>query len=114
MCQEQSAEDAETGSTVRLLYDLREVFQGEDRLYTDEILRRLYRLPESGWNATEYGQSVLNAHKLSVMLRGYDLRSRRWRVGTENKHGYERSDLEDVWARYLPSIPVPAGPIGSD
>jgi len=95
-----AAADTKGSLGVQLLSDLRVVFNGHDRLPTDDILHKLLSLPESAW--LDLRGKSLDARGLSVRLRHYDVRPKQLRLGERNTRGYERHDLEDSWRRYLP------------
>lgn len=90
----------------RLLADLRDIFDGTqaDKLPTATILDRLAALDEAPWASWHRGQP-LNARGLAGLLRPYNVTSHTIRVGAETSKGYERTDLTDVWWRYLGAEP---------
>lgn len=92
----------QAGLGVQLLHDLRIVF-GDDRarMTTKEILTVLCDLPEAPWG--DLKGKPLNARGLATRLEPYGISSRTIRVGNSTPKGYERADLADAWARYLPS-----------
>jgi hypothetical protein len=100
----QAGEDVEEGLSRRLLRDLRTVFADDDRLPTDEVLRRLRTLDESEWSGMDYGEARLTPQKLARMLRPYGVKPQRWYVDRAQYRGYLRADLADAWERYLPKV----------
>ena len=86
----------------RLLADLRDVFREETALPTEQLLRRLKDLPESLWSHLE--DKPLDDRGLAASLRKYDIKPKVIRIGAKALRGYERSDLADAWARYLPPV----------
>jgi hypothetical protein len=101
----QQEEDASAG--VRLLADLRQIFQAADAeaLYTSTILDRLHTLEDAPW-ADWYGRP-LSTRELAKLLRPYQVRSKSVRehgTGASLK-GYARADLHDAWQRYV--VPTP-------
>jgi Protein of unknown function (DUF3631) len=91
---------------VRLLGDLREVFAGDDALYSTTILDRLHKLEDAPWGDW-YGR-LLTSRDLAKLLRPYQVRARNLRehgTGAPRK-GYTRADLHEPWARYLPLLPL--------
>jgi hypothetical protein len=94
---------------VRLLADLREVFNGEDTLPTEVILGKLHELDEAPWADLGHGKA-LNARGLATRLRQYEVKSRNVRHEDRVVKGYARESLLDAWSRYLP--PIPGGGIG--
>jgi hypothetical protein len=104
--------EEDTSAGVRLLGDLREVFDQADAeaLYSTTILERLHKLDEAPW-ADWYGH-LLRPRELAKLLRPYDLRPRTVREGGTGRplKGYARADLHDAWRRYLPPPAHPAHP----
>jgi hypothetical protein len=80
--------------SVRLLIDIREVFQ-EETIPTAHLIERLKRLEESPWT---YMYDKFNARTLAQMLKDYGIKPQHWR----SHRGYERKDFQDAWNRYLP------------
>jgi hypothetical protein len=93
---------------IRLLADLRTIWDGEDGMHTDDILAALNRLEEAPWG--ELRGKPLDPRGLSKFLRGYGIHPGDVRRGTVVHKGYKRADLHDAWQRYLP--PVKESPIG--
>jgi hypothetical protein len=93
---------------VRLLADLRQVFQAAEAeaLYTSTILAALHRLEDAPW-ADWYGHP-LTTRELAKLLRPYQVESKNLREqGTgQPRKGYARADLHDAWARYVPLHPL--------
>jgi hypothetical protein len=102
---EQTEQDTEAGQSLRLLRDIRLVFEqvGHSRLFTRDLLGLLRRLEESEWAGIEYGQPVLDDNKLARVLKPYGVKSVRWRdeSGANPQRGYARDDFSDAWNRYL-------------
>jgi Protein of unknown function (DUF3631) len=99
--------EEDTSASVRLLGDLREVFDQADAeaLYSATILDALHKLDEAPW-ADWYGH-LLRPRELASLLRGYGVRPRDVRehgTGPQRK-GYARTDLYEPWARYVPRQP---------
>jgi hypothetical protein len=110
------AEDDTLG--VRLLSDIHHTFvdTGLDRLFTTDLLSKLYDLDESPWGDLQ-GKS-LTARRLANLLRPYGVRRGDIRINNHSEYvkgapttefrdhgkGYQRQDFEDAWSRYLPSI----------
>ncbi len=89
---------------VRLLADLREVFRGQQRLATADILKRLKDLDEAPWS--DLRGKPIDARWLAKHLRPYGISSRNIREGLGAiVKGYAREELEDAWHRYLPVTP---------
>ena len=89
---------------VRLLEDLRTVFTnaGTEHLSTEVILVGLLDLEESPWG--DIRGKALDARSLSRRLSKYQIASKNVRVGDRVAKGYDRSDLADVWSRYVADV----------
>lgn len=85
---------------VRLLADLRDIFNGHDVLSTETILEKLNALEEAPWG--DLRGHELNARGLAQRLRPYDVTSTNVRIGDQVVKGYRSEDLWDSWERYLP------------
>jgi hypothetical protein len=118
MTQAEAQQEEDTAASVRLLADLRQVFQttGAEALYTSTILEALHQLEDAPW-ADWYGHP-LATRDLARLLRPYQVESKNIRehgTGAPRK-GYVRADLQDAWARYVPLHPLhalqPSDPAG--
>ena len=89
---------------IRLLADLRAVFKNHDHLATEHILNKLIEIDEAPWG--DIRGKPLDARGLSARLRPYGIVPKTIRIGDKTPKGYERADLLDAWARYLPSPPT--------
>lgn len=98
LCRQKASADADESLAVKLLSDLRDVWpRNKPHVYTKELLALLRDLGESPW-ASEVD---LNAHKMARFLRGFDVRSRKVRVGDDTSQGYVFQELEAALTRYL-------------
>jgi len=98
-----TAKEAEPSLGIRLLGDLREVFDAAGMpggLSSVDILAGLMRLPESPWG--DLKGKPLNERGLARRLRQYGVRPKKIRDGCTTFRGYLREDLQDVWERYTP------------
>ena len=84
---------------VRLLSDLRHIYQDESVKSTEAILAALFTLPESPW--ADIKGKPLNDRGLAKRLRPYDIIPKVVRIGFNTARGYAREDFADAWARYL-------------
>jgi hypothetical protein len=89
---------------IRLLTDLRTVFEGHASMATVALLKALHGLDEAPWAEIARGEP-LNALGLSQRLRPYGVKSRNVRIGSQVVKGYKREDFADAWNRYLPPSP---------
>ena len=97
---------------IRLLRDIRSVWpQGEEVLYTRDLIRRLCGLDEASWAERwqSNGQTGSGASgQLARELRHYGITSRTVRVGEQTAKGYRRQSFVDAWERYAPEKPSQA------
>jgi hypothetical protein len=108
MTQAEAQQEEDTAASVRLLADLRQIFNaaGAEALYTSSILEALHQLEDAPW-ADWYGHP-LTTRDLARLLRPYQIESKNVRehgTGAPRK-GYVRADLQDAWARYVPLHPL--------
>jgi hypothetical protein len=110
-----TGEDEQVSVGIRLLGDIREVFDADSHLPTPELLRRLHDLEEAPWGDW-YGKP-LSARYLAKILAPYRVVPLQKRVTGAPTRGYFRSEFEDAWRRYLPptvpdvpDVPVPEDP----
>jgi hypothetical protein len=96
---------------LRLLGDLRTVFAHHDVLPTVEVLLLLINLEETIWG--DMKGRPLDARRLANILNPYGVTSKVVRVGANTPRGYCKTDLYDVWARYLPVEGIGGPPIAS-
>jgi hypothetical protein len=91
---------------VRLLRDIRLIWpDGEEVLYTRDLIARLCGLEEAGWAERwqSNGQTGSGASgQLARELRHYGITSRTVRVGEQTAKGYRRESFVDAWQRYVP------------
>jgi hypothetical protein len=113
----EAQQEEDTSASVRLLADLREVFQqaGGEALYTSTLLEALHKVEDAPW-ADWYGHP-LATRDLAKLLRPYQVESKNIREhGGAPRKGYARTDLHDAWARYVPLHPLhelhPSDPAG--
>lgn len=89
---------------VRLLEDLRIVFEQQDRMGTDTLLKALHSMDEAPWS--DLRGKPLDARGLANRLGAYGIKSKNVRLPSGVVKGYERGDLVDAWTRYLPLSPI--------
>ena len=93
-----------------LLADLRTVFTAAKKggLFTKVILSALHAMDEAPWKdlrgskKKDKDSGGLDDRGLALRLRQYGIKSKQIRHGDVTMKGYQRADLEDAWARYLP------------
>ena len=77
------------------------MFGKTEALFTEAILNALHALEEAPGRISTARDWTLRG--LALRLRQYGIKSKQIRDGATNKKGYQRADLADAWARYLPS-----------
>jgi hypothetical protein len=97
-----TAREIEPSLNIRLLEDLRTIFEGEDSLSTKDVLARLCLLEDAPWNDLK-GKPITD-RQLSQRLGAYGVKSKTVRIGAATPRGYARADLHDLWRRYLPPL----------
>jgi hypothetical protein len=101
------AHEREPSLGIRLLADLQLVFAAGGtpaHLSSASILKALHDIEEGPWRDLKGGP--LNERGLARRLREYGVRSKTVRIGGATPRGYDRADLADLWARYLPPLPT--------
>jgi hypothetical protein len=96
-------EDDAEGRGVRLLADIKAVFDkaNVDRFGSGELVKSLLEIEDSPWPDLGRGKP-LTQNKMAGLLKQYSIRPHNVRLSTdETPKGYERSDFDDAWKRYL-------------
>jgi hypothetical protein len=94
---------------IKLLTDLRDIFDGAYRMPTAHILASLNALDDSPW--ADIGGRPLDARGLAKRLSEYmtaenePVKARNIKTGDGVAKGYYASDLADAWTRYCPPPP---------
>jgi hypothetical protein len=94
---------------IRLLEDMRRVFDKAVAMPTESILQALKELDESIW--TDIKGKPLNDRGLAARLRPYGIKPKVVRIGDQTVRGYAAEDFYDIWLRYL--RPPPNGSVTS-
>jgi hypothetical protein len=90
---------------IRLLADMRAIFDGNRVMTTEDILTRLHALDAAPW-AELKGQPI-DARALARLLDPYEITPAKVKVAGRPLQGYRAEHLADAWTRYLPA-PTPA------
>jgi hypothetical protein len=107
------AEDQKASLGVRLLGDMKILFDRLEltQITTAELIKHLTTDGErdepmleadAPWGDLR-GNPISN-RRLASLLRRYEVRPQKIRVGDKTLQGYKLEDLHDVWLRYLPSV----------
>jgi hypothetical protein len=99
-------EEAERSIGVRLLADVRRVFdeRAAGTLFSRDLISALNAFDESPWGAFSDGTGI-DARGLARLLRPYGVRPRDVRIGSEHAKGFSRDSLTDAWVRYCADPP---------
>ena len=86
---------------VRLLADIKAIFEERkaDRLSSGQLADILVAIEEAPWGDLR-GKS-LDPRTLARRLRPYGIKPHVIRIGDATPRGYERTDFEDAWGRYI-------------
>jgi hypothetical protein len=96
---------------MRLLADIRDVFDDRDHLATSELLTALHGLDGAPWG--EWYGAPLTARGLAKLLGPYRVMPVLRRVRGERARGYFAADFADAWTRYVP-VPAPVPSVTSE
>lgn len=104
------SESASQTIGTELLSDIQEIFEEKqlDRISTAELIKALCADDEKPWSTYNRGLPI-KPRQLSKKLKGYDIQSKTVRIGLDTAKGYEKSQLEDAFFRYIPSSPENIG-----
>jgi hypothetical protein len=101
--------DADQAKRIGLLADIREVFDKRrvDKIRSADLAAALVAMEGQPW--AEHGKTgkPLSANGCARMLANDGISPNSIRLGEDTGKGYERSQFEDAFARYLPPSPNP-------
>jgi hypothetical protein len=102
LCELYGARPAEDGSIgIQLLADLRMVFDElTDKAASADLLEKLTEIETSPWAEWNRGKPI-TAIGLSRLLKPFRIFPKTIRIGAGTPKGYERTQFEDAWGRYL-------------
>ncbi|HKQ05765.1 MAG TPA: DUF3631 domain-containing protein [Blastocatellia bacterium] len=96
-----------------LLRDLKAIFdERRDRLPSEEMVQALIEMEGRPWAEWRNGKP-LTKNGLARLLAPFRIRPIKWREGNDILRGYNRSDFEEAFERYL-EIEMPQTPHGPD
>jgi hypothetical protein len=99
-----AGDDAEDSLPLRLLADIKAVWpEGQEKLDTASLLKKLKALDESPWFAAGDGKAEfeLSPRRLAKMLRPFGVEPRGVRMEAGTPKGYTYDDLKSAFSRYL-------------
>lgn len=99
-----AAEDQSRGAM--LLADIRAVFEerAADRIASADLAHDLAGMEERPWPEWQQGKPI-TPRQVARLLAPFGIGPKPVRIAGEPTKGYERSQFEDAWTRYLPSSP---------
>ena len=99
---------------VELLSDIQEIFEAKkiSRISTADLVIALCEDDEKPWATYSRGNPI-KAGAVSKKLSGYGIRSKTIRLGLITKKGFERSDFEESFSRYLSKNFSPDTPVST-
>jgi len=101
----------EESDAVLLIQDLAAIYEAEavEFISTTWLLEALKKMEERPWKSYGGRKDGLDANKLGALLRKFKVHSRQRRLGTAPNafRGYLRSELENVFLRYVNSDVTP-------
>ncbi|NYH09687.1 DUF3631 domain-containing protein [Pseudomonas moraviensis] len=92
-----------------LLNDIRTIFTEKHalKMFGEHLLVALLADEEAPWATWNRGRPMTR-RQLTARVEGFGVKSKDVRIGVVVKKGFERSDFEDVWKRYLPATSLAA------
>ena len=110
LCGQAQADDQSVG--VRLLADIRGIFQGRDvdRIPSAELAAALAEIETSPWGEWGKAGKPLTAAKLARLLARFVITPHSVRVDDKTPKGYELHDFRDAFERYLLSTDTFSSP----
>jgi hypothetical protein len=101
LCGAKAADDLDDSLALTLLADVRSVWTaGSTHMTTASLIEALESRSDNPWAEPEH---KLTPRKLAGMLRPFGIEPRQVRIGSLSSKGYQRTDFEPAFSRYLPS-----------
>lgn len=90
-----------------LLTDIQHVFESKriEKISTADLIAALIADDEKSWATYNRGKPV-SGKQIAARLSGYGIRSKTIRIGYEVARGFEISQFNDAFARYLSETPI--------
>ncbi|MDD2769143.1 MAG: DUF3631 domain-containing protein [Methylococcus sp.] len=112
------AESPSQSVGTELLADIQEVFETKrlQRIFTHELIAELCQDNERPWSTYNRGKPI-SPRQVSNKLEGYGIRSKNVRIGHLQMKGFEFSQFEETFSRYLshsPELSVPPSQARND
>jgi putative DNA primase/helicase len=86
----------------KLLADIQYVFEYKEleKISTVSLIEKLCEDEERPWATYNRGKQI-SPRQIAKYLAGYEIKSKTIRIGCETAKGFERSQFDDVFKRYL-------------
>jgi len=99
----EASKSDEQSITVELLADIRQVFQELNftRIHTRQLVDELVEMEERPWCEWRHG-NPMTRNSLARLLKPFGIKSKQLKIESINKNGYELSQFEDAFSRYIP------------
>ncbi len=104
--------ESSASSGNELLADIRDVFAiaQVSRMSSADLIRALVNIPEAPWATYNRGKEI-SPRQMARFLAAYDVKSKTVRFGpNDTPKGYEFSQFEEAFARYLPATSMAVEP----
>lgn len=103
-------DDHDEPAAVMLLRDVMSLFDefGGERLQSMDLVAWLIEMEDRPWPEWRRGQPM-TTNSLSRLLRQFDIRPRKLRIGTKPLMGYERAAVVEAFERYCQQPPAQTG-----
>ena len=100
-----SGEKVESADSAKilLLEDLRDLFEKRktNHIFSADICVELAEMEDRPWPEHRKGKPI-TPRQLSILLKHFEISPKSIRIGLEAKKGYDFSDFEDAFSRYIP------------
>ena len=99
--------DVDESINVLLLKDIKEIFEEDvydEKIHSSTLVRKLVDLDERPWAEYRRGKPM-TTNTLAKLLKPFSIKSKQLWLDGHNKHGYEITDFEDVFSRYISLTP---------
>jgi hypothetical protein len=97
-----AARDDTISSGCELLAHIRDAFLNAEKIWSTTLCQRLRDREESPW--ADIKGKPIDERGLAIRLKPYRIKSKDVRIDGVVRKGFERSDFEDTWKRFLPLL----------
>lgn len=104
-----AGDDEDDGIGPTILRDIRTIFDEQGRkylrLHSEEIVSKLVEMEGHPWSEWKHGKPM-TANSLARLLKPFKIKPTTIRDGVIVKKGYERTQFDDAFSRYLSEPPI--------